>query len=623
LRLRGFNALLAFDETPAIACIRMPTDENLPDPVSSSPSMAVMEKGFMGRYRAYLIGIALLLCALTFYYFAVLRVDYAKTVLLDLVPGPDAIEYFAQAKGLLTEGRPQIQIGYDKLPSRYPFGYPVLMLPWLKVLPDAEAVMAPFRTNQTIGLLLLLAVFATYAYLAMPLTGGFAVLLLATLPGFFTFCRSSMSDISASALVVLAFIFVYLGLKEERRWEIYLAAFFLGLSLNVRMQSLFFGPLLLAMTLFPSKGFRFPWLAHCGGALFVFALAASPVLALNTIQFGSPFKTGYDFWVPSAAERHLLFSFRNIPRSAATLWSQFALGSREFNGANIFGTGTFFVPAFALLVLAGVSFIRTNRFATCAFLAGFTYLALLPAWPARPDRNVPVMALAQLDRDAENVAPASLSASSSDVTVTYRVVSGRYYLPLLILLVAVAALPVRWAAKNLTVGKGRIAAICILGLFVAACIGYPSQSGSKLKFKSGRFQAWDAVHFTSPPRRSTRFIAMNHFIQNFRDQPGIVLSDIDPVYLNALLPKPFVAAPLDQKHRYRFGTLWRYGRPEAIALVKKGLDQSIPIYALFVSMQEMNEKASRLPALTGYQWTMMANSGKQAVILKLASATAD
>ena len=35
-------------------------------------------------------------------------------------------------------------------------------------------MLAPFRTNQSLGLLLLLAVFAFYAYLAMPLTGGFA-----------------------------------------------------------------------------------------------------------------------------------------------------------------------------------------------------------------------------------------------------------------------------------------------------------------------------------------------------------------------------------------------------------------------------------------------------------------
>src|SRR2546427_9502434 len=131
-------------------------------------------------------GLLLLLCALTFYYFAVLKIDYRKTALLDLGPHPDAPEYFAQGTALLNDRWPSIQIGYDKLPSRYPVGYPVLMLPWLKILPKADSILAPFRTNQTLGLLLLLAVFAFYAYLAMPQTGGLAALLLATLPGFFT-----------------------------------------------------------------------------------------------------------------------------------------------------------------------------------------------------------------------------------------------------------------------------------------------------------------------------------------------------------------------------------------------------------------------------------------------------
>src|SRR5256714_11247740 len=267
-------------------------------------------------------GVLLLLVALTFYYFAVLRIDYSKTMLLDLAPHPDATEYFAQAQGLRMDGWPSIQIGYEKLPSRYPFGYPALMLPWLKVLPEADAVLAPFRTSQTIGLLLLLAVFAFYAYLAMPLTGGFAVLLLATLPGFFTFCRSSLSEMSASLLIVLAFMFAYLGVKEERLWKIYLSAVLLGLSLNVRLQSLFFAPLLLAMAVVPAKGMRLRWLLHCTAIPVVFVLAASPILILNTIQFRSPLKTGYDFWAPYFSRNHLLFRWRYIPTNAATLWRE-------------------------------------------------------------------------------------------------------------------------------------------------------------------------------------------------------------------------------------------------------------------------------------------------------------
>src|SRR5260370_27497595 len=101
----------------------------------------------------FLVGALLLLCALTFYYFAVLKIDYQKTALLDLGPYPDATEYFAQAKALLKYGWPSIKIGYDKLPSRYPFGYPILMVPWLKILPEADSALTPFRPKQTLSLL--------------------------------------------------------------------------------------------------------------------------------------------------------------------------------------------------------------------------------------------------------------------------------------------------------------------------------------------------------------------------------------------------------------------------------------------------------------------------------------
>ena len=121
----------------------------------------------------FLIGTALLLCALTFYYFAVLNVDYYKTGLLDL-GWSDPSQYFAQAKAMMKDGYPYLNFGYQKLPATYPPGYPALMLPWLKVLPEADSILAPFRTNQTIGLLLLLATFGFYCYLEMPLTGGFA-----------------------------------------------------------------------------------------------------------------------------------------------------------------------------------------------------------------------------------------------------------------------------------------------------------------------------------------------------------------------------------------------------------------------------------------------------------------
>jgi hypothetical protein len=526
------------------------------------------------------IGALLLLCALAFYYFAVLRIDYSKTSWLDLAPHPDATEYFAQAQALRRHGWPSIQIAYDKLPSRYPVGYPVLMLPWLKILRGADAVLAPFRTNQTLGLLLLLAVFAFFANLALPLTGGLAALLLSTLPGFFTLCRSSLSEISGSALVVLAFVFAYLGLKEQLRWKIYLSALFLGLSVNVRIQFVFFAPLLLAMALFPAKGMRVRWLLHCAVIPIVFVLAASPLLVLNTIQFHSPFKTGYEFWVANFNWNPLIFSPRYVPINAAALWREFTLGPLGYHTANIFGTGTSFVPPFILLACAGFFFIRFDRFVICAALAFLTFLS---------------------------------------VTLSYhfKFVEARFYLPLLILLVAVAVLPVSWAAQNILARRQLLLSLVVLMLFAAACLGYPSRSGYNTR-EIHRSQAWDAVHFTDSSYQSRHFIAQKDFATLLRRQPGIVLSDIDPVYLNALLPDSFVAAPIDGKHHYKWSKEWRYDRPQALVFIERGLQQSLPVYALFVSRDEMIANESRLPSVLGYKWRVLNNSTGKAAILKLA-----
>ena len=164
---------------------------------------------------------------------------------------------------MVKDGYPYLNFGYDKLPPTYPPGLSGTDVSLAedpsrgRFHPCSVSDKPNDRPAFAPGHVWILRL------LEMPLTGGFAALLLATLPGFFTFCRSSMSEISASALIVLAFMFAYLGLKEERRWKIYLSAIFLGLSLNIRAQALFFAPLLLAMALFPVQGRRLSWFLHC------------------------------------------------------------------------------------------------------------------------------------------------------------------------------------------------------------------------------------------------------------------------------------------------------------------------------------------------------------------------
>ena len=513
-----------------------------------------------------------LVLALLFYYGAVLRIEFKRTYFFDLGPYSDGVEYFAQANSILNEGAPTIQIGCDKLPSRYPPGYPILMIPWLRFLPD-HGILAPFRTNQTIGLLLLAGSFTLYFAIGRALAGGLAALLIATQPAFVTFSRSSMSDLSGGAVAVLAFVLVYLGLAWRRRWLIYCAALVLGLSLCIRPQLLFMAPLLIAMALFPVKASWPKWFMHCGFVLVVFAVGASPYFILNTLEFGHPLKTGYEFWGLSTKTA---FSLHNVPPQAALIWSEITTSWDQFRVANLFGTGTYVVPAFIFLSALGLAFIRVRRFEISAFLAGIVYIM---------------------------------------ATMAYAYVEGRFYIPIFLLLVALAVLPAEWAMGQALNLRFSVSTVGVLAVFLLSCIGYPSQSG--FKPKSGRSQAWDALYYANGNGKSLWYEAQKEFIRIFRDAPGIVLSDIDPPYLNTLLPKPFVAAPIDGNHNYCYSRLWHYGKAEAIRLVADGLDDAIPIYALLVPSEHLDQDLERLPRIEGYSWKRNNSIDTAAVIVTL------
>jgi hypothetical protein len=169
----------------------------------------------------------------------------------------------------------------------------------------------------------------------------------------------------------------------------------------------------------------------------------------------------------------------------------------------------------------------------------------------------------------------------------------------------------------LFIAKRILIALPVFILFAGACLGYPSLSGYNTA-GINRSQTWDALHFTPSPGQPRQFIAQQAFARQLRHQSGIVLSDIDPVYLNALLPRSFAAAPVDGDHGYQYSYTWRYDRPQALALVQRGLEQSLPIYALFISTDEANTKQSRLPTVAGYNWHLLDYSRGKAAILKLA-----
>src|SRR5262245_26586067 len=435
------------------------------------PRVPSIRRRFSARMAT---GVLCFAVSLVFYYGTVLRVQLPRTDLLDLGPYPDAVEYFAQAKSIMKEGAPTIQIGYNRLPSRYPPGYPLLMIPWLSCLPH-HGIFAPFRTNQTIGLLLLIGGFGLYLAIRRPLAGGLATLLLATQPAFISFSRSSISDLSGATAAVLAFALVYIGLRQMQRWPVYAAAVVLGLALCIRPQLLFFSPLLIAAALFPTRDSWPKWLLHCCLTVLVFVAASVPYFVFNTLEFGHPLKTGYDFWVPGWTESDRFFSLHNVPAQLAMLRSEITANWNEFRVANLFGTGTYIVPPFVLLALLSLAFVRLNRFTVSAFLGAASYFI---------------------------------------ATLTYAFVDGRFYLPLFFLLVPLAILPAEWALSNAVRLRFSLPTVAVLAVLLLTCFGYPSQSG--FKPEKYRFQAWDALRYARRNRMSRQYEAQRGFAFPFR-----------------------------------------------------------------------------------------------------------
>jgi hypothetical protein len=238
------------------------------------------------------------------------------------------------------------------------------------------------------------------------------------------------------------------------------------------------------------------------------------------------------------------------------------------------------VSPFVFLALLGLAFVRLNRFTVSAFLGAGSYFI---------------------------------------ATLTYAFVDGRFYLPLFLLLVPLAILPAVWAISNTLKLRFSLFTVAVLAVLLLTCLGYPSQSG--FKPEKHRFQAWDTLQYANRKGMSRQYEAQKEFAFSFRDAPGIVLSDTDSPYLNVLLPKPFVAAPIDDKHYYCYSRLWHYGKAEAIRLVAGGLDHAIPVYALFVPSEHLDQDIERLPQIQGYTWNRSDRSGTKAVIMILTRET--
>jgi len=88
-------------------------------------------------------------------------------------------------------------------------------------------------------------------------------------------------------------------------------------------------------------------------------------------------------------------------------------------------------------------------------------------------------------------------------------------------------------------------------------------------------------------------------------------------YLNALLPKLFVAALIDSNPNYCYSRLCHYGKAEAAQSVANDLGRATPVYALLLSSKDVDQDIKRLLLIQGYSWKRSEKANTRAVIITL------
>jgi hypothetical protein len=505
------------------------------------------------------IALAVLVCALLFYSLSVLAINRYKTHLLNLAPYPDAAEYYASAMSMYRYSEYAIQIGEHRLPPRYPMGYSLVMLPLIYILSD-ESILAPFWVNQLLGLGLIFGFFFYYFLNRRPVAATVAVALLVTMPAFVVFARSSMSELLGAALLILAYYCFSKGMSKGLVSYFYVGGFILGISTLTRLQLVFFAPLLLSAFTLKNQSLSKRLVVIALSGLFL-CIAASPMLLYNWKVFGSPLKTGYHFWIPETGPFSKAFGARYFLSQIASLWQEFTLASPRYLLANTFGAGQYYSPAFFILAMgAALWFLFTNR---QKFL----------------------------------VLPAGLFAG---LMLFYYFIDVRMYFPIALL----AIFPIATLAETYfdnTSKQHAIVTFLLLVLLVVAIIGFPYRNSF-----TGELKVSHSRELLNPYRyigvKSVYYELVAFFKKRYGQSDALIVSSLNPVYVNSLLDSNVICIPQDDQHDYKFSKAFRFNRDDAIKAIKRAAERNKRVFYLSAKDVNVEELQAILPPLEGFQW---------------------
>jgi hypothetical protein len=239
----------------------------------------------------------------------------------DLRPSPDAVEYGLGAADLAAGTAPRVRIGDLAVPSRYPFGFPLLAAPVVRLAAGTgeprpqDAVLACALAGAVLTWAVVVTGARAYGGRTRWLVGGAGGALTVISPFFAQYAHLVMAEVPAAAIVAsLALLLVSLagGVARTRRGGAPTAAaaarwgagagLLLALAVTVRLSNLH---LLGAAAAGAAAGVwgvpRRVWAGMGAGLGAGLVAGLLPLLLANWVTFGAPLSTGYHLWTPEWA----------------------------------------------------------------------------------------------------------------------------------------------------------------------------------------------------------------------------------------------------------------------------------------------------------------------------------
>jgi hypothetical protein len=224
---------------------------------------------------------------------------------LELMPWPDGLEYAASAVNLAKGWGAVLHFGGYTYPSRYTGGYP-LILEFLRH--GSIRRDPPFLWSTALGMVSVFGVFWLARALFGRAASGIAALTLALSPIFITYSSLVMSDVPTLCVTIYAASAMREATSNEApklsiiravlAWLIF--GLLAGFSTIIRpTNATILVGLAVCILMVPLERQDLSSLLKAGIAIAVgFAIPVAWQLHQNAINLGSPFASGYSWWVP-------------------------------------------------------------------------------------------------------------------------------------------------------------------------------------------------------------------------------------------------------------------------------------------------------------------------------------